>query len=389
MNTVTEPLALAAAQTPLTFRVVRDFAALEARRAEWNALVARAQTGTIFQTWELHASWWKALGGCAQLCVVLAESGGGLVGIAPLMLRERRMLGMRRRVVEFIGARALDYTDFIVDASRPDVLPSLVREVAARIECDLLYLRDIPAASETVDALRAAFGTRGTLDVRELYQAPTRLFNDPVADRQLPNKKSLKRHYNHYAKSGRLEFHNLRSAEEIRPYLETFFEQHVGRRASTDAPSLFLDPANRRFFRELVGLLAPTGRLLFSVVAFEGKPIAMHLGFEYEGCITWYKPAFDMSHAKHSPGEVLMKFLFEYALQSKASELDFTIGEEAFKYRFANHMRANCAVRVYRSRLAYTLGRLIMNARRRIERHPAGTRILRRLFAGQRGGVWS
>lgn len=47
------------------------------------------------------------------------------------------------------------------------------------------------------------------------------------------------------------------------------------------------------------------------------------------------------------------------------------IGEESFKYRFANHTWSNCAVRVYRRWILYGIDRLMLVARRFIERMPA------------------
>lgn len=49
--------------------VVRDFAALEPRKRDWNALVARAHTNTVFQTYECHASWCRVFGVDRQLLI--------------------------------------------------------------------------------------------------------------------------------------------------------------------------------------------------------------------------------------------------------------------------------------------------------------------------------
>ena len=83
--------------------IVRTFSALEGRREAWNRLVERAQTNTVFQTYECHASWWKAFGAGVKLFVVLTRVGRELLGIVPLMLTERLILGRRYRVVQFIG----------------------------------------------------------------------------------------------------------------------------------------------------------------------------------------------------------------------------------------------------------------------------------------------
>jgi len=77
------------------------------------------------------------------------------------------------------------------------------------------------------------------------------------------------------------------------------------------------------------------------VVLFNGAPLAFHFGFEYRRRFIWYKPTFDVQFASRSPGEVLIKFLLEDAIEKKLEEFDFTVGSESFKYRFANRIRFN------------------------------------------------
>jgi len=63
--------------------------------------------------------------------------------------------------------------------------------------------------------------------------------------------------------------------------------------------------------------------------------IAAHFGYVFSNHFFWYKPAFEIELAKLSPGEVLLR---ELMLEMKSREIeyfDFTIGEEAFKARFA------------------------------------------------------
>ncbi len=368
--------------SPLQITVVEDPAALWSRRDEWNALVERSTTSTIFQTCEWHASWWKALGRQARPLVLWAEAAGQVVGIAPLMVSEQRVWGRKPRVVEFIGARSSDYCDFIVDPTRLEVVHQLLDWlVENNRRWDMLHLSDIPNTATVLGPLTEVFPQHGYhTDTRVLYETLTHLFDDPAADQQLLRKKSLRRHYNHFQRRGRLEFRHCATVDEIMGYLDEFFHQHVQRRALTDTPSLFLDERQRVFYREIVRALAPTGWLLFSVVLFNQQPIAFHLGFEYKDRIIWYKPTFDVEYAKQSPGEVLIKYLLEYALEQGVAEFDLTIGEEAFKYRFANHTRWNYAVRVFKQRTPYHAQRVWLDTKELIKRSPHFARFGRSLL---------
>ncbi len=380
-RTIFEPVNLKEATQRHVVRV-STLDALDTRRDEWNALVARSHTRTVFQTYEWHVGWWKTLGSERQSLILLAEEGGEWVGIAPLMLSEHRLLGRKRRVIEFIGAGSSDYCDFIVDRASPEVLSLFVRWLSEHNgEWDMLRLSDIPNTTPTLSLLPHLFRPYGyAIDVHQLYEAPTRLLGDPVADERCVNKKSLRRHYNYFRRRGRLEIKHCRTVEEIDQYLDLFFQQHIERRALTDAPSLFLDERQRAFYRALVEELAPTGWLLFSVVLFNDVPLAFHFGFEFGDRLIWYKPTFNVKYAKHSPGEVLIKYLLEYAIQRQMAEFDFTIGEEPFKYRFANHVRHNYAIHVFGRRSLYWHHRLWRDAKAFVKRFPQLARWGRRVI---------
>ena len=106
------------------------------------------------------------------------------------------------------------------------------------------------------------------------------------------------------------------------------------------------------------------GWLQFSIVEFNGEPIAFHFGFDYCGCVTWYKPSFDMRFAEHSPGLLLTRQLIEDGLRRSRRELDFTIGDEAFKGRFSSLQRYNWNLGIYRSANLHRGAMLIHHARR-------------------------
>jgi CelD/BcsL family acetyltransferase involved in cellulose biosynthesis len=146
------------------------------------------------------------------------------------------------------------------------------------------------------------------------------------------------RHENGLRREGALEVHQYRSGCDIIPQLEAFFTQHIARWSPTPHPSLFLDPAQRAFYRRFCELAGESGWLRFMRLDLKGKPIAFHLGFCYRDQFMWYKPTFDIEWARSSPGEVLLRQLLLAALDEGAKVFDFGLGDEAFKARFATQV---------------------------------------------------
>ncbi len=337
--------------------VLTDPAQAKPYKNEWNRLAKENTTHSIFQTYEWHECWWKTYGDLFQGLILTAwTEDRALTGVAPLMVSDRRVGFIRQRVVAFIGAPAesdyaqSDYSDFLVDPDHPHVLNAFMDWLMIHGHLwDVLHFSDIPDTSCHLEILEKVMaGTSHHLQKTCLYEAPTCIFSDPDEALKIPRKKSLKRHFNYFNRMGELKFQHCTSLSEIERHFPLFFAQHIGRRALAGDSSQFKDTRQKNFFMNLSKAFVSTPWLRFSVVLFNGRPIAYHLGFIFGGRFVWYKPTFDVSWKKHSPGEVLIKYLFEYALEQQVDEFDFTIGKAAFKHRFATHIRHNFRLSLFR-----------------------------------------
>ncbi len=263
---------------------------------------------------------------------------------------------------------AADYADFIVADGHPEAHAAILDWIVAqRRRWTSLELLNLPAQSPTLLLSNLSDALHGPV-LQFAAEAPARVLGDADADRRMLAKKSLRRHVNGFSREGQLEYRRLASAEEIDAHLGIFFDQHRRRWASTGSPSLFEDPAQQTFYRALAARLDPLHTLHFAVVLFDQRPIAYHFGFELDGVFTWYKPSFEPELQQRSPGEVLIRFLLEDAVARGLREFDFTVGSEAFKFRFATVVRRVYRLRVYR---------------RAWERIPAqGRELLKRVLTG-------
>lgn len=351
---------------PVRIACVADFESLWPRAGAWNALVRANRTDTVFQTFEWQAAWCRAFGADVRLLLLLAEAGGELVGIAPLMVSAQSLLRHPRRVVEFIGSESADYCDFIL--GREEVLPLFLEWLVEHRDLwDVVDLSNLADTSPLLEALPQYFAARGLpVDLQHLCECQTRLLVDPEEDRKLLNKKSIRRHENWFRRSGTLEFRYLEDPREVGTHLGTFFDQHVRRWGPAGYPSRFLDERHRAFYRNLVELMLPDGRARLSVLEFNGRPIAYEFGFEYGNRYYAIKPTFEPEFADHSPGTLIQKYCMDDVIERGLAEYDFTVGDEAYKSRYANHVRHAYRARVYPSPFAYHRDRLMLWTRRHV-----------------------
>lgn len=336
----------------------------------WNALAAGSPTNSVFQTYQWMSSWEKIFKKRYEPWCVSVEDTSGITGVAPLMVA-KNVVG--KRVVKFLGDGNADYCDFLLAGDRPGALRGIFDRVfAARDRWDILELNSIPAESPTIAGIQAICRESGyRLLQRDLYSSSALLINGHIEDAvRVFNKAGLRRRQNYFQRQGRLTFKTLQGSDAT-PYIERFFAQHISRWAATATPSLFLDECNQAFYRELVGAMSGTGWLVLSVVELDDQPLAMHYGFDYCGRFLWYKPSFDAEQAKHSPGLVLLRYLIGYAIARGREELDFSIGDEPFKARFANKVRRTVQIQIHKDPVTFAyawLRQKLGAARRRLVR---------------------
>jgi hypothetical protein len=73
-----------------------------ALRDEWSGVLSRCSTSSPFLTWEWMMSWYETYEDeGAVRCLVIRDASGGLVGLAPLFLSERRDPKLGRRQIGF------------------------------------------------------------------------------------------------------------------------------------------------------------------------------------------------------------------------------------------------------------------------------------------------
>ncbi len=277
----------------------------------------------------------KRLAATRRYCLDRSDTNGQLLGAAAFQVAQG--------VIEFAGKGPSDYSDFIIRESIDDAAArrnhrpvAATGEGAKHLDFAISNWADYnPKAKRRRAISEHAHGLHATaIGHVEAPFMDMRLVEDRL------RKKSLRRHERGLARQGTVTTETLTTADEILPLLDAFFfDQHVARWKSAGVESLFTQAVNRDFYRAVTRHLSATGQLRFTVIRLDGAPIAAHFGFLQAGRFIWYKPSYEPTLSKLSPGEVLIKQLLELAKREGAREFDFTIGSEPFKFRFASGVR--------------------------------------------------
>lgn len=345
--------------------VVSDLNALAELEPEWNRLLA-AGGGTPFQTYDWVQSWFEAFAGQVEPRVIVALGSPGLTAIAPMCLRDGRL-------VTFAGYPQNDYGGVLVDPEQSGVYEELAGVVAALGARGRGVLLD--QLAEGHPAWRGLIGplesTRALWSLTPVNPCPAMVLDDPSAARALYAKSNMTRWTNWFKSRGRLAFGVENDPAAGARLLETLFAQHLQRWDHSATPSAFHDPRMQAFYRGFVHRMMPKDLVRIAVLSLNDAPLAILLFLHLDGVFYLYKASYDIEYGRKSPGQVILRFLLDYALESGAREIDFTRGSESYKNRFCNVVRYNHRLVIYPNRAR----KWAADVRRRLAASPTLRRI--------------
>lgn len=314
-------------------RVLKGFDDPTLGQDAWQKLLEHSDTDSIYLTWHFQKAWWEAMGR-GELLLIVAERDGEAVALAPFYVDAR--------MVYFVGsAFESDCLDFIGDIGEPETLDALLKAARQSVPGFLGFeLYFIPDQSNTARRLRESSLRLGlSCYVEDEMPAPLLdLSTRPELALAVAHRPRIEKLERAYRREGHLEVRHLRDGEQILLHLEEFVEQHIARWAGTDNPSRFLYSKAKHLIERFTQIAARTGWLRFTRVDWQGRAIAFHYGYCYDGRYHWGIPSFAPDLARRSPGQLLLRHLLLAAIEEGAHTFDFGTGDQDFKLRLASHV---------------------------------------------------
>ena len=144
------------------------------------------------------------------------------------------------------------------------------------------------------------------------------------------------------AELGRLEVVVARDLDELEPALEDAFRLHDLRWDGRPDGSGFATPAGRTFQREAIAALAELDVPRIVLLKLDGRAVAFHYYFAFEGRMYVHRLAFDPALARFSPGLVNTLDTIEAAADEGLTRVEFLGGAERYKTELADGFEPLC-----------------------------------------------
>jgi len=294
--------------------------------AEHEALWRADPHATPFQSPAWIEAGWTHLGGGERVDVVARDNSGRAVAALPGFIWDHE--GTRRLVP--LGAGHSDYCDALFDAAVPDAPARLWAALAAEgARWDELWLPDLRASSPLLGPVPA--GWRVEDAAHETCPVLALPADGAVLAALTKSQRRKIVHDRHRAEAlGGVET-RLATPVEIDDTLDALFALHGQRWAAAGEAGVLADRRVQAFHRAAAPALAAAGLLRLAVVRWQGRIVAVLLGFcdRRRGYSYINGVAFTPGQ---SFGTLAFACLIEAAAAEGAREFHFLRGEEPYKY---------------------------------------------------------
>jgi CelD/BcsL family acetyltransferase involved in cellulose biosynthesis len=316
--------------SPVQIHVLAGFLDPRCGPQRWQQLLAQGDSDAVFLSWHWLRAWWETLGE-GDLLLVAAERDGEIFALAPLYAT----CGM----VHFLGSGESDYADFVGDVGGPETLAAMLAAARERVADFLGFkLYVVPERSRSGQRIEAAARLLGLACVAkdEVPVLAVDLVGQHEAVRATLGRSMLKRE-EHFRRRGALVVEQLGDLGAIRPHLDDFYAQYLGRWSVKPEPGPLADPKQRAFLERSLCLAEATGWIRFLRIEWQGRPLAFEFAWYYRDTHYSAPWCFAIEHAKHCPGHVLLRQSVLAALAAGLHSYDLGLGDQEYKFRLPVH----------------------------------------------------
>ncbi len=317
-------------------------------RPLWQQVIDTSDDDNPFLTWEWNHAWASVYAQDKFIKVVVAESDGRPVAIAPL-------ISTSRRTSFLIDPIFADYGDFLMsdDAPEPVLKAFLESCIETRKKALFSPIRGNRKTGKLLIDSSEHMGRSWMLEKLSYNPCvlPVSDFKSYMEGRSKSVRQEIRTTLNHLNRGGGWEFIECNGGVSANEILDNLICYHHGRQRGKVGLSIFDSPESQAFFRSLPDRLAEgPARAHLSAIVWQGRFVSAAYSLVRGKTLYYWIPSFDQSIKGVSLGKLHIKCLLEKCFAAGMT-FDFMGGDEPYKYQWANHGYENVRIRIFSNRL--------------------------------------
>jgi CelD/BcsL family acetyltransferase involved in cellulose biosynthesis len=319
----------------LKCRVVSKIEYLEPLRGPWEELRVKCG-GSVFSSFDWTMLWLRHFGHVAAPKIVVAEENGNLRGVAPFVVSERAIMGVRIRRLSFVGKEVgtAEYYDLGILWDDSNEVTEAIIAAMKGMNWNVLTLADLKESRESLAFFRRIADEWHT---EEIPRTPCPFVELPETGDVMMcigagTRRTIRRNMSKLKDEGRVSFRTSVSGEEAKDAMRTYVRQHKAR-WKIKGGSIFEDQHMVDFIYEAAGSSAERDYASIYEVLIDGIVASQLFCLYEEDCIRAYRIGINDKYVDYAPGSLVAYYAMQEAQRSGFCVFDFGKGAEEFKYR--------------------------------------------------------
>jgi CelD/BcsL family acetyltransferase involved in cellulose biosynthesis len=330
--------------------VVTDLAGFRALAPEWDALLGRSDQRSFFLGWRWNFLWWShfAPPHSHPFIVCCRDTAGTLVGIAPLYLSRRDVLGIVQvRELHLLGTgielRISEHVDiFAARGSEAAAADAMGEALMADARWDRLCLHAVPAESVLTSRLLRAAGLEGQVTATDL--APYIDTSQGWEHYKRTLGRSMRRNVEYYARrlvrQHDCAFDRVESPDDVDGAVDDLVRLHQARWQAVGEPGSLGLPDVTAFMRASAHAAHAAGQLRLWRLRIDGRVEAALIGFVDNGVLHYFQKGFNPAYAPADIGTAMLGLCVKDCCEDERIQaFDFMGGGAAYKWMWARQHR--------------------------------------------------
>lgn len=366
---------------------------------DWNRAVEASAFDSVFGTHEWFSSWGGAYLGRNSPLVVTACDRGELIGILPLMMERRILLGSKKIFIRSMTNEHSCKFDFILNTRRaPEVLEEMMTFISRNYNWDFMILSHVPADSASLSILKDLEGKSHykihvVADMESPYVELRGSWNDYLGRLDGNFRRNIHQFERRLEKKGSVALNCFETPDDSGGCLSAALAiEQMGWKGS--AGTAIADSEDHtRFYRELADRMSRKGHFALYFLSLNGEKIAFDYCLRYKDRINMMKTSYDPSYKKLAPGKVLRKKVLEGNFRTPYRIYDLLGAREQWKTRWTSSAQKLVRVLVFNRKTlpacAYHALMFRNMCRKQIRKYPTAYRTAgRALLFVKRAASW-
>lgn len=297
--------------------------------SQWSRFVHGQAGSTPFQLPHWLLTWWAHFGS-GELRTWVFRNGDGLAGVVPCFLHEWK----ERRQLTLLGTGVSDYLEPVIVA--PDAA-----EIKQLLSRDLERLNDWNICVwQDLDAPSAVAQIDGGAKLSVAVQPDTACSEIPIEEtfeeywsaRPHGLKRNVRRYLTKAQQVDAPQFSVTCHADA--EALNSLITLHTERWSRQGQAGMLAANKSAAFLRQVVRHFAAEDLVRFFTMRFQGKIVAVILGFAYRNVLYAYLSGFDPEYAPLGFGRILLFEALRHSFENGYTSWNFLRGTEPYKFEW-------------------------------------------------------